>query len=109
MVNSEQRPNVIVFLADDQGYGDIGVFGNPDLRTPHLDRLAHEGVRLTQHYAGSPICAPARAALLTGRYNHRVGALSVESNRGLDRIALDERTIADCFKRGGYATGMIGK
>ena len=109
MANSEQRPNVIVFLADDQGYGDIGVFGNPDLRTPHLDRLAHEGVRLTQHYSGSPICAPARAALLTGRYNHRVGALSVESNRGLDRIALDERTIADCFKRGGYATGMIGK
>ncbi|MBM4026679.1 MAG: arylsulfatase [Planctomycetes bacterium] len=103
------RPNIILILSDDQGYGDLGVFGNPDLRTPHIDRLALEGVRLTQHYSGSPICAPARAALLTGRYNHRVGALSVESNRGLDRIALDERTIADCFKRAGYATGMVGK
>jgi arylsulfatase A len=103
------RPNVIVFLTDDQGYGDLGVFGNEQLQTPHIDRLAHEGVRLTQHYSGSPICAPARASFLTGRYNHRSGALSVESNRGLDRIALRERTNADYFKAAGYATGMIGK
>ena len=103
------RPNVLVFLADDLGYGDLAVYGNPDVKTPHLDRLAREGVRLDQHYSGSPLCAPARAALLTGRYNHRTGALSVESNRGLDRIALRETTIADAFKEGGYATGMIGK
>lgn len=102
-------PNVIIILADDLGYGDLSIYDNPLLQTPHLDRLAQEGIRLTQHYSGSPLCAPARAALLTGRYNHRVGALSVESNRGLDRIALRERTIADLFKRGGYATGMIGK
>lgn len=103
------RPNVILILADDLGYGDLSIYGNQMLRTPHLDRLAHEGVRLSQHYSGSPLCAPARAALLTGRYNHRTGALSVESNRGLDRIALRERTVADCFKRAGYATGMVGK
>ena len=66
-------------------------------------------MRLTQHYTGSPICAPARASFLTGRYNHRSGALSVESNRGLDRIALREQTIANYFKAAGYATGMIGK
>ena len=103
------RPNVIVILADDLGYGDLGLYGNPDLKTPHLNRLAADGIRLTQHYTGSPLCAPARASLLTGRYNHRTGALSVESNRGLDRISLADETIADVFKRAGYATGMIGK
>lgn len=103
------HPNVILILADDLGYGDLSIYGNPLLQTPHLDHLALEGVRLSQQYSGSPLCAPARAALLTGRYNHRTGALSVESNRGLDRIALRERTIADCFKRAGYATGMVGK
>ena len=103
------RPNVIVFLADDLGYGDLGIYGNPDLKTPHLDRLAYDGIRFTQHYSGSPLCAPARASLLTGRYNHRTGALSVESNRGLDRISLKEATIADIFKNAGYATAMIGK
>ena len=102
-------PNIIVILADDLGYGDLSIYGNNILQTPHLDRLAQEGLRLSQHYSGSPLCAPARAALLTGRYNHRTGALSVESNRGLDRIALRERTIADVFKRAGYATGMVGK
>ena len=109
MRQESQRPNVIVFLTDDQGYGDLGIYGNTDLKTPHLDRLAQEGIRLTQHYSGSPICAPARASFLTGRYNHRTGALSVESNRGLDRMALREQTIADTFKAAGYATGMIGK
>ncbi len=104
-----KTPNVIVFLTDDQGYGDLGIYGNPDLETPHIDRIGQEGVCLNQHYTGSPICAPARASFLTGRYNHRTGALSVESNRGLDRIALRESTIADVFKGGGYTTGMIGK
>ena len=103
------RPNVVVILADDQGYGDLGVYGNHTIHTPHLDRLAGEGVRLTQHCAASPMCAPSRAGLLTGRYNHRMGALDVPSNRGLDRIALRERTLADCFKAAGYATGMVGK
>ena len=106
---TRKRPNVIVFLTDDQGYGDLGIYGNPDLDTPHIDRIGREGLCLNQHYTASPICAPARAAFLTGRYNHRVGALSVESNRGLDRIALGESTIADLFKANGYATGMVGK
>ena len=103
------RPNIIVILADDQGYGDLGIFGNSYLKTPHLDRLAGEGLCLNQHYTAAPVCAPARASLLTGRYNHRTGALSTESHRGLDRIALCESTIADHLKAAGYATGMIGK
>lgn len=103
------QPNVVMILADDLGYGDLGCYGHPDLKTPHLDRLASEGVRFSQHYSGSPLCAPARASLLTGRYNHRTGALSVESNRGLDRISLRDQTMADCFKQAGYATGMVGK
>ena len=101
--------NVIFILADDMGFGDLGCFGNDAVRTPNLDRLASEGAALTQHYTASPICAPARAGLLTGRYPHRTGAIDVPSNRGLDRIALDETTIADAFRAGGYRTGMIGK
>jgi arylsulfatase A len=108
-VNTRTRPNVVLILADDLGYGDMSCYGNADLPTPFLDRLAGEGVRLTQHYTCCPLCAPARAGLLTGRYNHRTGALSVESNRGLDRIALRETTIADVFQSAGYATGMVGK
>ncbi|NQU42400.1 sulfatase-like hydrolase/transferase [bacterium] len=103
------RPNIVLILSDDQGYGDLGLFGNTLLQTPNLDRLGREGISLTQHYCGSPLCAPSRAALLTGRYNHRMGALSVESNRGLDRIALRERTVADRLRDEGYVTGMVGK
>jgi len=106
---TNHNPNVVFILADDLGYGDLGCYGNRDLRTPHIDRLARQGIRCSQHYSASPLCAPARAALLTGRYNHRTGALSVESNRGLDRIALAEHTMADTFHAAGYRTGMVGK
>jgi arylsulfatase A-like enzyme len=104
-----RQPNILFILADDLGYGDLGLFGNQIVRTPNLDELGRKGVVLTQHYSASPLCAPARAALLTGRYNHRTGAVDVPSNRGLDRIALSERTIGDVFCRAGYRTGMVGK
>jgi len=106
---ASRRPNLVFILADDLGYGDLGLFGNEKVRTPHLDALGREGVVLTQHYSASPLCAPARAALLTGRYNHRTGAVDVPSNRGLDRIALGEKTLGDLFSNSGYATGMVGK
>ena len=106
---SRTRPNVVLIVADDLGYGDLSCYGNTILPTPNIDRLAAEGVRCSQHYSGAPICAPARAALLTGRYHHRCGALSVESNRGLDRIALRERTIGEVFAAAGYRTGYVGK
>ncbi|MEW6358567.1 MAG: sulfatase-like hydrolase/transferase [Planctomycetota bacterium] len=105
----KSRPNIVVILADDLGYGDIGCFGNADVRTPHIDRLASEGISLTQHYSASPMCAPARAGLLTGRYPHRVGAIDVVETRGLDRIALGAPTAADLLKAQGYAAGMVGK
>ncbi len=107
-MNSE-HPNVVFILADDMGYGDMAHYGNQIIDTPNLDRLAEQGITLTQHYSASPLCAPARAALLTGRYNHRTGAVDVPSNRGLDRFALEETTVADVFSRAGYATGMVGK
>jgi len=107
--DAKPKPNIILILADDMGYGDIGAFGNPDVQTPHLDRLASESVRLTQQYSGSCMCAPARAALLTGRYPHRTGCIDVVEFRGLDRLALREVTLADTLKSAGYATGLMGK
>jgi arylsulfatase A len=103
------RPNVLVIVADDMGYGDLGVLGDGRSRTPALDQLAAQGMLLTQHYAASPVCAPSRAGLLTGRYPHRTGAIDTLEGRGLDRLALRERTMADCFRAAGYATGLVGK
>jgi arylsulfatase A len=102
-------PNIVFILADDMGYGDFSCFNYGASRTPALDHLVHEGVSLTQHYSASPVCAPARASLLTGRYPHRTGALDTLEMRGLDRLALRERTVADHLRAAGYATGLVGK
>ncbi len=104
-----RRPNVILILVDDMGYGDFGSFGDGSPQTPALDGLVAEGVCLTQHYSASAVCAPARAALLTGRYPHRTGAIDTLEGRGLDRLAPREVTLADRFRAAGYATGLIGK
>ena len=103
------RPNVVLIIADDMGYGDFGRFNNGYVETPALDQLIDDGTCLTQHYAGSAVCSPSRAALLTGRYPIRTGAITPQEVLGLDRIALGETTIADHFKSAGYATGMVGK
>jgi len=103
------KPNIVLILADDLGYGDLGCFGGEGVQTPNLDALAADGVRLTQHYAGSPVCAPSRASLMTGRYPHRTGAIDTLEGRGLDRLALREVTLADVLKQAGYATGLFGK
>ena len=73
ILQAAQRPNVILILADDLGYGDVGCYGGPDARTPNIDRLAKGGVRCTDGYAAFPVCSPSRAALLTGRYPARIG------------------------------------
>ena len=106
---SERQPNIIFILADDMGYGDFGLFNYGLSSTPVLDELIGESVCLTQHYSGSPICAPARASLLTGRHPHRTGAIETRELRGLCNLALRETTLPQILKRSGYATGLVGK
>jgi len=106
---SPRPPNIVIIFADDLGYGDLGVYGHPLIRTPRLDRLASEGLRLTSFYASAPVCSASRYSLLTGRYAIRAGingALMPESTNGL---GADETTIADILKSAGYRTGMVGK
>ncbi|MFC1737213.1 sulfatase-like hydrolase/transferase, partial [Candidatus Hydrogenedentota bacterium] len=102
------KPNIIFILADDMGYGDFGEF-NDLAKTPALDGLMHEGICLTQHFSGSPVCNPSRAALMTGRYPHRTGSIDTLEWYGGERLALRETTLADVFKTAGYSTGLFGK
>lgn len=101
-------PNIVIFLSDDMAWGQPGFQGGREIPTPHLDRLAREGVRLTQFYVQS-VCSPTRAALLTGRYPFRNGM--EERNHGNDRAGMlrDERTLAQALKAAGYSTGIFGK
>lgn len=108
-VSGRRLPNVILIFTDDQGYGDVGVFGARGFATPNLDRLAAEGMRFTDFYASQAVCSASRASLLTGCYAERVsiqGALSPSAEHGLHQ---DETTIAEMLKARGYATGMVGK
>jgi arylsulfatase A-like enzyme len=100
------RPNVLLIMTDDQGYGDLGAHGNPKIRTPHLDRLARDSVRVRSFYV-SPVCSPTRASLLTGRYNYRTGVVDTYLGRSL--MHADEVTLAEMLGAGGYRTGIFGK
>lgn len=100
------RPNVVVLLADDAGWGDYSQNGNTSVRTPSIDSLAREGVMLDRFYV-CPVCAPTRAEFLTGRYYPRTGVRGVST--GEERLNLDEKTLADAFRAAGYATGAFGK
>ncbi|MCM8768214.1 MAG: sulfatase-like hydrolase/transferase [Candidatus Omnitrophica bacterium] len=104
-----EKPNVLFILADDLGYGDFSFFNQGLSQTPTLETLFHQGICLTQHYSASPVCSPARAALLTGRYPHRTGSIDTFEMHGLDRLAPDEITLADILKNDGYTTGLVGK
>ena len=103
---ADTRPNVLIIITDDQGHGDLGVHGNPVIRTPNLDRLARDGVRLTNFYV-SPVCAPTRASLMTGRYNYRTGV--VDTFQGRAMMHTDEVTLAERLSAAGYRTGIFGK
>jgi arylsulfatase A-like enzyme len=103
------KPNIIFILADDMGYGDMSRFNGGLSQTPVLDDLAGEGLCLTQHYAGSPVCNPSRACLLTGRYAHRTGSIDTFDHLGSERLCRRERTLADVLHHAGYATGLVGK
>lgn len=102
----QSKPNVIVILTDDQGWGDLSVSGNTNLSTPNIDKLAETGVSFDRFYV-SPVCSPTRAELLTGRYHVRGGVYSTSA--GGERLDLDETTIARVFKNAGYATAAYGK
>ena len=108
---TERRPNVVLVITDDAGYGDFGCYGATDVRTPHVDRLAREGVRLTDFYA-APQCTPTRAALLTGRYQQRVRLESALGSSGVSLglgLPANGRTLPQLLKKHGYATGLVGK
>jgi arylsulfatase A-like enzyme len=98
-------PNLVLIVADDLGWGDLGVYGSASIRTPHLDRLAAEGARLTQLTVPASLCAPSRAALMTGRYPVRTGVFWNPPRS----LRPGERTLADVLKARGYATGAVGK
>lgn len=105
-----ERPNVVLIITDDVGYGDFGPYGVTDIRTPNVDRLAREGVKLTDFYA-APVCTPTRASLVTGRYQQRVGLeVALPSAGPRDRGLLPTgRSLPQLLKTNGYATGLIGK
>jgi arylsulfatase A-like enzyme len=101
-----EKPNVVVILADDQGWGDLSVHGNTNLSTPNVDGLGRDGAAFERFYV-CPVCSPTRAEFLTGRYHPRGGVWNVTT--GGERLNLDEKTIADTFKAAGYATALFGK
>ncbi len=111
------RPNIVILLADDLGYGDVGCYGQAKIRTPSIDRLAEEGMRFTQHYSGSPVCASSRCVLLTGRDTGRaivrdnleVGGWGPDEPEGQMPLPAGTETIATVLRRAGYRTGAFGK
>ncbi len=108
---TNQKPNVIFILADDLGYGDLGCFGQKLIKTPNIDRLAKEGTRFTQAYAGATVCAPSRCSLMTGKHN---GHAAIRGNQevqpeGQVPMPSDTFTVGHLMKLAGYKTGLIGK
>lgn len=101
-----RRPNVVLIIADDMGYGDLGVHGNPKIRTPNLDRLARQSLRMKNFHV-SPVCSPTRSSLMTGRYNYRTGV--VDTFLGRSMMHPDEVTLAEVLRAVGYRTGIFGK
>lgn len=110
---AERKPNIVLLLADDLGYGELGCQGNTEILTPNIDSLARDGVRFTQGYVSSPYCSPSRAGLLTGRYQTRFGhEFNTIGKQNLDPtigLPLTEKTLADRLKVHGYRTALIGK
>lgn len=105
-LHAAAKPNIVHFVIDELGYYELSCMGHPVHRTPHIDRLAAEGVRFTQCLAGGPVCAPTRCALLTGKH---AGHMTVRANGGFDPLREGEETIGSVLRRAGYATGGFGK
>jgi len=105
IATAAERPNIVFIVADDLGYGDLGCFGQKRIKTPNLDRLAAEGLKLTDFYAGSTVCAPSRCVLMTG---YHTGRAYIRGN-GKDNLRPADVTVAEVLKKAGYTTGMFGK
>ncbi len=101
-----RRPNIVLILADDLGYGDLGCYGSTRIKTPNLDKLAAEGIRFTDCYAGSTVCSPSRAALMLGQHT---GHLNIRGNKNPTTLRTDEVTVAEMLQDAGYRTALIGK
>ena len=105
-----RKPNYIVIMTDDQGYGDLSCMGATDFRTPNIDRLASSGARFTSWYASSPVCSPSRASLLTGRYPGNAGVRSIlAGHRTASGLLPEVPTLASELKKLGYQTALFGK
>jgi len=107
-----QRPNIVLVITDDVGYGDFGSYGAPDVRTPHIDSLARDGVRLTDFYANGATCTPTRTGLISGRYQQRVGLEAPLSQGAIDQergLSPTGRSLPQLLKNNGYATALVGK
>jgi hypothetical protein len=117
IAQSKSKPNIIYIYADDLGYGELGCYGQTKIKTPHIDQLAKEGIRFTQHYSSAPVCAPSRCMLMTGknpghsyiRGNYELGGFEDEKERGQMPLHDGAYTIAKMLKERNYATAMIGK
>jgi arylsulfatase A len=109
--SSIEKPNVVIIFTDDQGYQDLGCYGSPDIRTPHLDQLAEEGMRFTDFYVVASVCSPSRAGLLTGRYPVRMGLANsvLFPHSGDHGLPPKEQTLAELMKGAGYRTACVGK
>ncbi|HEY1375682.1 MAG TPA: sulfatase, partial [Gemmataceae bacterium] len=103
------RPNVVVILADDMGYGDLGCYGATDIKTPNIDRLAHDGTRFTDFTVAQPVCTASRSALLTGCYPNRVGMAGALNHTSTVGISRQETLLSELCKKQGYATAVYGK
>jgi arylsulfatase A len=115
--SQRSRPNIIYIYADDLGYGELGCYGQQKIKTPHLDRLAKEGMRFTQHYSSAPVCAPSRCMLMTGRHgghsyirgNYELGGFADSTEGGQMPLPEQTFTVAKMLQQAGYVTGAIGK
>ncbi|HJY14115.1 MAG TPA: sulfatase-like hydrolase/transferase, partial [Flavobacterium sp.] len=114
---AQQKPNIIYIYADDLGYGELGCYGQKMIKTPNIDKLASEGIKFTQHYAGAPVCAPSRCMLMTGknaghayiRGNYEFGDFSDENEKGQLPLEAKAFTVAELLKLKGYTTALVGK
>ena len=109
--SSKSRPNIIFIMADDLGYGDLSCYGQSNFTTPHIDSLANEGMRFTQFYSGSTVCAPTRSTIMTGQHTGHTRVRGNGRKFGEEHIGLkpEDVTIAEVLKEAGYATGIVGK